>query len=78
MGKISDPQIVYCFREKAGINSAKNRGVKLAKGRYVAFWGSDDLWIRKHFSPSRSILKHTEMYEQYLPSRLTWAQMDSE
>ncbi|RKY73177.1 MAG: hypothetical protein DRQ24_03065 [Candidatus Latescibacterota bacterium] len=61
MGKISDPQIVYCFRENSGISSAKNRGVKLAKGRYVAFCGRDDLGVRKDFSRSRSILKHTHM-----------------
>jgi glycosyltransferase involved in cell wall biosynthesis len=42
-----DPRIIYFrFKENRGGNAARNKGVELAQGRYIAFLDSDDEWLQ--------------------------------
>lgn len=47
MGKYAadDKRFKCFFQENMGVSETRNRGIKLAKGEYIAFYDSDD-WIR--------------------------------
>jgi glycosyltransferase involved in cell wall biosynthesis len=40
----ADPLVRYFYQENAGIGAARNTGVSLARGGYLAFLDADDTW----------------------------------
>lgn len=50
--------IYYRFEINSGVSAARNKGLELAKGRYIAFLDSDDIWY------SQKILKQLELMNQ--------------
>ncbi len=51
---LKDEDILYIYQENRGVSFARNRGIKEAKHRWIAFLDSDDLWhkdkIQEHVS----------------------------
>lgn len=43
-----DPSIVYCYQANQRQAAARNKGVELACGEYIAFCDHDDIWNPRH------------------------------
>lgn len=71
MEKIRDPRIRYIKQKKQGACAARNNGIKNAKGEYIAFQDSDDLWHQDKLDKQMDEIKRLNadvcfcMYEKY-------------
>ena len=55
------PQIVYYLQEKnMGAGAARNKALELAKGQYVAFLDSDDIWLPDKINRQIELMKKTD------------------
>lgn len=44
---VADPRVRVFHKENGGVSSARNFGIKKARGRYIAFADADDWWERR-------------------------------
>ena len=54
---LNDERIVYIKQENQGAAAARNTGIDIAKGKYIAFQDSDDVWHSDKLEKQIYILK---------------------
>ena len=57
---LKDKRVKYSFKENEGVSSARNYGMKLALGTYVAFLDSDDRWSPEKLQYQIEFLDHND------------------
>jgi glycosyltransferase involved in cell wall biosynthesis len=62
-----DPRIRCVRQENRGGSAARNHGIDLARGRFVAFLDSDDRFLPEHLATMRALLEQTENTAGYAP-----------
>ncbi len=59
---IESHQITYIYKENGGACSARNVGIRVSRGEYIAFLDCDDLWLPKKLEISIDLLdSHPEI-----------------
>lgn len=49
---IESKKIRYFYQKNKGPSAARNKGIREAKGEYIAFLGADDIWHKKKLEKS--------------------------
>lgn len=55
---LKDERIRYYFQKNSGVSMARNKGIELSKGNYIAFLDADDLWLPDNLQEKIKILSN--------------------
>lgn len=58
INKIDDERIRYFYQENAGACIARNQGIKLVNGEFIAFHDSDDVWYQDKIEKQMEIFEN--------------------
>ena len=63
-----DMNIHFIYQENKGVSAARNAGLRLAKGEFIALLDADDEWLRKKTEKQMCFLKSEEQKIDFIAS----------
>ncbi len=52
------PRVRYCYQQNRGTGAARNKGIELAHGNFLAFLDQDDLWLEHKLTRQIAAFHH--------------------
>ncbi len=62
IGSLNDSRLEYIYQQNSGVSSARNLGLKKARGQFICFLDSDDLWPRDFLQSMMTNLQASPEY----------------
>lgn len=61
----TDPRLRVITQPNGGVSRARNKGIHEAKGNYIAFLDSDDVWLPFHLEKAKIFFENYPQYHWY-------------
>lgn len=58
-----NPYVRYHFQSNSGAGAARNRGIELATGSYLAFLDADDIWSEEKLTLQMAVFKNKSQFD---------------
>jgi len=63
INSLNSPKIGYIFQPNQGVSSARNKGIKQAKGKFICFLDSDDRFCQEKLEITHNYIKKYPKYD---------------